>query len=74
MRIGYGALILAALLSSTLTGCGSVLGVKHADIWGAKFDFTTGMDVSAGIQQYDHVLDRKGMNVEAKDNKVVQSY
>lgn len=57
-----------------LTGCGQILGVQRMDLWGAKMEFNSGFEVKAGAQQYDHALERKGINVEAKDNRKLDKY
>lgn len=69
IKVGLG---IAGLV--LLPGCGQVLGVQHMDLWGAKFDFNSGFEVKAGAQQYDHSLERKGINVEAKDSRKIEKY
>jgi hypothetical protein len=64
----------AAYVLLTLTGCMQLTGAKNIDLWGAKFEANTGFEVSAGVQQFDHVLDRKGMNVEKSDNRKLEKY
>lgn len=72
IKLVCSALLLA--LGISLSACMQLTGAKHIDLWGAKFDANTGFEVSAGVQQYDHVLDRKGMNVEATDSKKIERY
>jgi hypothetical protein len=67
------SILLGAIVISS-TGCMQLTGAKRIDLWGAKFEANTGFEVSAGVQQYDHVLDRKGMNVEATDSKKIERY
>jgi hypothetical protein len=63
---GHGELSILALLAAitwilALTGCMQLTGAKHIDLWGAKFDANNGIEVSAGVQQYDRVDNRKGI-------------
>ena len=70
-------LILLAILTAlgiSLSACMQLTGAKNIDLWGAKFEANTGFEVSAGVQQFDHVLDRKGMNVEKMDNRKLEKY
>lgn len=64
----------AVFVSVFGTGCMQLTGAKNIDLWGAKFEANTGFEVSAGVQQFDHVLDRKGMNVEKMDNRKLEKY
>ena len=48
------------------TGCMQLTGASDIDLWGAKFTANSGFDVSAGVMQYDHALNRKGINVEQR--------
>lgn len=57
-----------------LTGCMQLTGIQEMDAWGLKIKSTTGFEVAAGVQQFDHVLDRKGINVESKDSKRLEKY
>lgn len=66
-------LILIALALSS-TACMQLTGLQEFDAWGFKGKSTTGFEVSAGVQQYDHALDRRGINIEAKDNKKMDKY
>ncbi len=75
MRIYVACLlVMAGLALSVLSGCMQLTGAKNIDLWGAKFEANTGFEVSAGVQQFDHVLDRKGMNVEKMDNRKLEKY
>lgn len=58
----------------TATGCGQVFGVQRVDLWGAKMEFNSGFEVKAGAMQYDHSLERKGINIEARDTKKIEKY
>lgn len=66
--------ILAVYMLATQTGCMQITGLQEFDAWGFKGKANTGFEVSAGVQQYDHVLDRKGINIEALDNKKREAY
>lgn len=68
----FQAVVLTVLLFNQ--GCMQLTGAKKIDLWGAKFDANSGFDVSAGVMQYDHALDRKGQNVEAQDNRKMEKY
>lgn len=57
-----------------VTGCGQIFGVQRVDLWGAKMDFNSGFEVKAGAMQYDHSLERKGINIEARDTKKIEKY
>jgi hypothetical protein len=65
---------LAAYVLLNLTGCMQLTGLQEFDAWGFKGKANTGFEVSAGVQQYDHVLDRKGINIEALDSKRKEAY
>lgn len=56
------------------TGCMQITGIQEMDAWGLKIKSTTGFEVAAGVQQFDHVLDRKGINVEKLDSKKLEKY
>jgi hypothetical protein len=53
-------MILAAYL---LSGCMQLTGAKKITLGTWEIEANSGFDVSAGVQQYDHVLDKKGYNV-----------
>jgi len=62
--IGVIAAIVAALVMSCLSGCLQLTGARTIDLWGAKFEANSGFEVSAGVQQYNQILDKKGMDSE----------
>lgn len=70
------ALILAGLafILGCLSGCMQLTGAKKIDAWGLVIESNSGFEVSAGAMQYDHTINRKGMNIEAKDNKASERY
>ena len=61
-----GMFLLVAFLAMYTSGCMQLTGAKSIDLWGAKFVANSGFDVSAGVMQYDHALDRKGYSVGEK--------
>lgn len=63
--IGWIGLIALAL---SQTGCGPLLGMEKADLWGAKFEFSQGSDFHVGMNSIDHVDDRRGVGQLAKKN------
>lgn len=67
------ALMMAATAASQ-SGCMQLTGAKKITMGTWSIESNTGFEVSAGVQQYDHVLDRKGMNVEARDVKKLERY
>lgn len=67
LALGLGIIVAA-------TGCMQLTGLQEFDAWGFKGKSTTGFEVSAGVQQFDHVLDRKGINVEKMDNRKLEKY
>lgn len=66
--------LVLAVVIITQTGCFQVLGIDEMDAWGFKVKGNSGFNVNAGIMQYDHALDRKGKNVEARDNRKLEKY
>lgn len=66
--------VLMIVVSLLASGCMQLTGAKKIDLWGAKFEANSGFDVSAGVMQYDHALDRKGMNIEQQDNRKMDKY
>jgi hypothetical protein len=68
-----GAFFLGLILAFG-TGCMQITGAKRINAWGLEIEANSGFDVSAGVMQYDHSLERKGMNVEAKDNRRMEKY
>ena len=63
-----GLFVMAAIvvLLQFTVGCGPILGMREADLWGAKFTFSEGMDVHAGMNAIDRVDDRRGVTRIAK--------
>lgn len=55
------AIGLYALFS--LSGCMQLTGAKKITMGTWSIESNSGFDVSAGVQQYDHVLDKRGYNV-----------
>jgi len=53
-------MIIAVIL---LTGCMQLTGAKKITMGSWSIEANSGFDVSAGVQQYDHVLDKRGYNV-----------
>lgn len=66
-------IILCAVLT-LLSGCMQATGMKKIKLGTWEFESNSGFEVSAGAMQYDHALDRKGMNVEAEDNRKLEKY
>lgn len=61
------SLLIACLVFVTyLSGCMPLTGVKKINAWGLEIESNAGFDVSAGVMQYDHALDRKGYSVESE--------
>lgn len=60
-------LIICIVMLQYLTGCMQLTGAKKIDLWGAKFEANNGIEVSAGVQQYDYVADTRGIGT--KDSK-----
>jgi hypothetical protein len=67
-------IILAGLCLYMLTGCMQLTGAKKINAWGFEIESNSGFEVSAGAMQYDHSLNRKGVNVEAVDNRRIEKY
>lgn len=59
---------------AALTGCMQVTGAKKIKLGTWEIESNSGFEVSAGAMQYDHALDRKGMNVEQQDNRKMERY
>ena len=66
--------LLLCISLSLLTGCMQLTGAKKIKLGSWEFEANSGFDVSAGVMQYDHALDRKGMNIEQKDNRQYDKY
>lgn len=64
--------LLIALIS--LSGCMQLTGAKKITLGTWEIESNSGFEVSAGAMQYDHALDRKGMNVEQQDNRKLERY
>lgn len=67
-------ILLLLTLAVLCTGCMQLTGAKKINAWGFEIESNSGFEVSAGAMQYDHSLDRKGMNIEAVDNRKVERY
>ncbi len=61
-----GLALLAAYILMTTTGCMQLTGAKRITLGTWSIESNSGFDVSAGVQQYDHVLDKRGYNVTQK--------
>lgn len=66
--------ILVVGLMVVLSGCMQITGAKKITLGTWQIESNSGFEVSAGAMQYDHALDRKGMNVEAQDNRKMERY
>lgn len=58
---GFILLAGALIMANSLTGCG-LMGVRKADLWGAKFEFAEGIDFSFGANAIDRVDNRRGVS------------
>lgn len=58
----FGIFFVAGLVLAMLTasGCG-LMGVRNVDFWGAKMEFSEGLDFHVGGNQIDRVDDRRGV-------------
>jgi len=63
-----------ALSLLSLASCGQVFGIKKLDAWGLKAEFNSGIGIGADIQQYDTVLDKKGMEPERIESHELNKY
>jgi len=54
------------LAAYLLSGCMQLTGAKKITMGSWSIEANSGFDVSAGVQQYDHVLDKRGYNVEQR--------
>lgn len=61
-------LTLIALIA--LTGCGTTLGSKN-DPW---LQIPNGISIGFSMNNVDHALDRKGLNIEKVDNRKMDRY
>ena len=59
MAIAWRAGLLLGMMS--VTGCMQMTGAKKIDLWGAVFEANNGIELTAGIQQYDRVNNNKGI-------------
>jgi hypothetical protein len=60
MSMAFAAAALLAV-AVNCTGCGAITGLRHVDLWGAKFDLAEGTDFHVGANSIDHVDDRRGV-------------
>lgn len=65
---------LGCILIYALTGCMQLTGIQKIKYGDFEMVSNSGIGISADVQQYDHVLDRKGMNIEAIDNRKQEKY
>jgi len=64
--------LLLAALAVSCSACMQLTGARNIDLWGAKFEANTGFEVSAGVQQYNQILDKKGMDAEKLDRNTLE--
>ena len=50
----------------TTTGCMQLTGAKRITMGTWSIESNSGFEVAAGVQQFDHVLDKRGYNVEQR--------
>jgi len=55
--------VMFSLAAYLLSGCMQLTGAKKITMGTWSIESNSGFDVSAGVQQYDHVLDKRGYNV-----------
>lgn len=67
-------IILILLVITTCSACMQLTGARNIDLWGAKFEANTGFEVSAGVQQFDQVLDKKGMDASKLETNKLGKY
>jgi hypothetical protein len=65
---------LGIALIVTQTGCMQLTGIQEMDAWGLKIKSTTGFEVAAGVQQYDTVIDKRGINPERNGTTKLEKY
>lgn len=49
-----------AVLLMSISGCGAI-GVSKVDFWGAKMEFSEGIDYRVGFNAIDSVNDNRGL-------------
>lgn len=69
-----GMFLMQALAVYALTGCMQITGIQEMDAWGLKIKSTTGFEVAAGVQQYDTVIDKRGINPEKNNTTKLEKY
>ncbi len=70
------AKVLALLtITSILSGCGSIFGVREFEVWhgGPKWQFSEGTDFHVGANSIDRVDDHRGVS-RLKDTDEVRKY
>lgn len=59
-------IVIAGLCLHLLTGCMQLTGAKKITMGTWSIESNSGFEVAAGVQQFDHVLDKRGYNVEQR--------
>lgn len=56
-------LVLAGLVSTATTGCGSLFGVRNFELWegGTRWEFMEGQDFHIGMNGIDNVQNERGV-------------
>lgn len=67
-RLIVSAFLLA--VACAFSACGAYIGPKESPY----FKVPDGISFSMGVNNIDHVIDRKGLNVERIDSKHVEKY
>ncbi len=55
--------VVVVALVGTLSGCGSVFGVRNFEVWdgGPRWEFAEGQDFHIGANSIDHVQNSRGV-------------
>lgn len=69
-----GLVAAMGIVAITQTGCMQITGIQEMDAWGLKIKSTTGFEVAAGVQQYDTVIDKRGINPEKTNTTKLEKY
>jgi len=66
--IGVVTAFVAAFIVATLSGCGSLFGVREFEVWegGPKWEFMEGQDFHIGMNGIDNVRDQRGVGPKSR--------
>lgn len=70
LKVTWCIIVLLFGLLLATSGCGQILGMRQMDLWGAKFQFTEGLDFGVGMNSVDRVENKRGIMPISKEDKL----